>query len=190
MGLMETAQLLGNFGEFVGAFAVVATLVYLAIQVRHGSASLDANTRSLKAQVSQARADNQSAKFRALMDSPHYAAMLAKRKAAESTEAWVAALSPEEWMRMRMYHLLEFNDVSNQFYQYREGFLDEGIWASSTRGQIERLLQHLTHFLPVMNRLDPTFKAMLDDVAQESGFPRIDDSGIGDQFTSLPESDE
>ena len=32
MTLMETAQLMGNFGEFVGAFAVVATLFYLAVQ--------------------------------------------------------------------------------------------------------------------------------------------------------------
>jgi hypothetical protein len=35
MDLTSTAQLLGNLGEFVGAIAVVATLVYLAIQVRH-----------------------------------------------------------------------------------------------------------------------------------------------------------
>jgi hypothetical protein len=28
------AQLLGNYGEFVGAVAVVATLFYLAVQVR------------------------------------------------------------------------------------------------------------------------------------------------------------
>ena len=34
MDLMSIAQLLGNFGEFLGLFAVVATLVYLAIQTR------------------------------------------------------------------------------------------------------------------------------------------------------------
>ena len=34
MNLMDMAQLLGNFGEFVGAIAVVATLFYLAFQVR------------------------------------------------------------------------------------------------------------------------------------------------------------
>ena len=31
---METLQMLGNLGEFVGAFAVVATLIYLSTQVR------------------------------------------------------------------------------------------------------------------------------------------------------------
>ena len=42
MNLIDTAQLLGNFGEFVGAIAVVATLAYLAVQIRQ-------NTKSAKA---------------------------------------------------------------------------------------------------------------------------------------------
>ena len=37
------AQLLGNYGEFVGAIAVVATLFYLAVQVRHGKEATEAN---------------------------------------------------------------------------------------------------------------------------------------------------
>ncbi len=37
MTLMETSQLLGNLGEFVGAIAVVATLLYLATQVRNST---------------------------------------------------------------------------------------------------------------------------------------------------------
>ena len=42
------AALLGNYGEFVGAIAVVGTLVYLAVQVRHSKDALDANTRELE----------------------------------------------------------------------------------------------------------------------------------------------
>ncbi len=37
MSLMETGQLLGNFGEFVSSIAVLATLAYLAIQVRQNA---------------------------------------------------------------------------------------------------------------------------------------------------------
>ena len=57
------AQLLGNYGEFVGAIAVVATLFYLALQVRHSSEATEANTRATEesrrlamAQTYQARA--------------------------------------------------------------------------------------------------------------------------------------
>lgn len=48
MDLMSTAQLLGNLGEFGGAIAVVITLVYLAVQVRHSKEATEANTRSLR----------------------------------------------------------------------------------------------------------------------------------------------
>ena len=41
MQLTEISQILGNFGEFVGAIAVVATLIYLSIQVRHSKQSID-----------------------------------------------------------------------------------------------------------------------------------------------------
>ncbi len=39
MTLLEISQVLGNLGEFVGAIAVVATLLYLAIQVRDAGRS-------------------------------------------------------------------------------------------------------------------------------------------------------
>jgi hypothetical protein len=48
MDLMDTAQLLGNFGEFVGAIAVVITLIYLAIQVRHSSQTVETNSQLLR----------------------------------------------------------------------------------------------------------------------------------------------
>ncbi len=41
---METIQMLGSLGEFVGAIAVVATLVYLAIQVRHSKEAMSENS--------------------------------------------------------------------------------------------------------------------------------------------------
>jgi len=47
------AQLLGNYGEFLGAIAVVITLAYLAVQIRHSKIALDANTRSVQAQIVQ-----------------------------------------------------------------------------------------------------------------------------------------
>jgi hypothetical protein len=46
MDHLTLAQLLGNYGEFIGAIAVVFTLGYLAVQVKHSRQSLDASTRS------------------------------------------------------------------------------------------------------------------------------------------------
>ena len=39
MDLMTTAQLLGNFGEFIGSVAIFVTLIYLAIQIRQSARS-------------------------------------------------------------------------------------------------------------------------------------------------------
>jgi hypothetical protein len=44
MDLMDTAQLLGNFGEFFGSVAILVTLAYLAIQIKTARADVDANT--------------------------------------------------------------------------------------------------------------------------------------------------
>ena len=44
MDFITTSQILGNVGEFVGAIAVVITLAYLAVQVRHSKEATDANS--------------------------------------------------------------------------------------------------------------------------------------------------
>ena len=44
MDLMSTAQLLGNFGEFVGSIAILVTLVYLSIQVRKSQMAAEADS--------------------------------------------------------------------------------------------------------------------------------------------------
>ena len=44
MDLLTTTQLLGNIGEFVAAFGVIASLIYVGFQVRQ-------NTTAMKAQI-------------------------------------------------------------------------------------------------------------------------------------------
>ena len=49
-----TLEDLGNLGDFVGGIAVLATLVYLAVQVRQNNRLLRANTASVRAASSTA----------------------------------------------------------------------------------------------------------------------------------------
>ena len=97
---METIQLLGSLGEFVGAIAVVATLVYLAIQVRHGKDAMDANTKSLDesrrlavAQAYQARAEMLQDAVMRQADSPYSAAISLKLQ----NEGMEALTAEERW---------------------------------------------------------------------------------------------
>ncbi len=53
MNLMDVSQILGNFGEFFGAIAVVVTLAYLAVQIKQ-------NTNSTRSQSRQTLLDGWS----------------------------------------------------------------------------------------------------------------------------------
>jgi len=170
MSIME----LGALGEFLGSIGVIVTLVYLAIQVRHSKESMDANTKAVKAQISQARTDNLSANLRARLASNESVRIGAQELVAANREEWAESLSPEDRVRVRIQLILLLNDVRNQFYQYQEGFLDERIWSTSTRGQIVRVLRDLPYFYPDLGQpVDPEFKAALNTVAREEGLPLL-----------------
>ena len=53
MTLIETSEVLGNIGEFVGSIAVLVTLIYLAVQVRYSKDLLEENRKIALGQVSQ-----------------------------------------------------------------------------------------------------------------------------------------
>ena len=56
MPFVELSQVLGNLGEFIGSLAVVATLIYLAVQVRYSRDLLEENRRIALGQASQTNA--------------------------------------------------------------------------------------------------------------------------------------
>ncbi len=61
-----TLDQLANLGEFLGDFAVIASLIYLGIQIRQGNRQVLQNTRSLEASTYQAIISEINA-FRALL---------------------------------------------------------------------------------------------------------------------------
>ncbi len=54
--MAELAQVLGNFSDFIGAIAVVVTLIYLAVQVRHSAKLLEISIESTQENARLARA--------------------------------------------------------------------------------------------------------------------------------------
>ena len=56
MSFTELSEVLGNLGEFFGSIAVLITLVYLAVQVRHGKQLLETNRNIALGQISQTNA--------------------------------------------------------------------------------------------------------------------------------------
>jgi hypothetical protein len=101
-------------GEILGSLAVIGSIFYLALQVRHAAAVAKASTQQSAAQMS---IDS----LMATLDSQILST--ASRKASNEEE-----LNPEElsnyirwvWVRMRV--------AENAFYQYRQGLLDSDAW--------------------------------------------------------------
>lgn len=126
MDLMSTAQLLGNVGEFVGAIAVVITLIYLAIQVRDGKEATEANTRSIRAQsihaVSQGVASNISNITRA--DSSLFARGL----------TGYAELSSDDQARFAQLMQGIFLSIDAMFWLREEDSLPDGLWRREIGG--------------------------------------------------------
>ena len=127
MTLMDTAQLLGNFGEFVGAIAVVFTLAYLAVQVRHSKEATEANTRMMEENRKLALAQNfvqragsveQAFRDEALSESMSKIILKAR------TEG-IDALDDLEEQRLRSWAAAQVNRLDSQYYQYQQDLLDE-----------------------------------------------------------------
>ena len=117
MDFQALAQLLGNLGEFVGSIAVVATLMYLAVQLRQ-------NTKALRI---------------ASLDS--YATIVDSVMAShtECPEVFVKAtsgieLSPEENVAFGSYAIRTFNNMEQTYLRYRAGFLDQDVYDARVRG--------------------------------------------------------
>ncbi len=61
-----TLEQLASLGEFVGGFAVIASLLYLGLQIRQGNRQVEQNTKSLEASTHQAIISELNA-FRSLL---------------------------------------------------------------------------------------------------------------------------
>ncbi len=109
MSALELSQLLGNYGEFVGAIAIVITLVYLAIQVRQ-------NTHMMRASIRQARSDN----------AVHLYSLAATSVVAElrEKESHGEALTEVEEERMLLWNICIWRQQQTTFFQARDGLLD------------------------------------------------------------------
>jgi hypothetical protein len=141
------AQLLGNYGEFVGAIAVMATLFYLAIQVKHGKEATEANTQSIEesrkvamVQTIQARAAESAAHYRMLAQSEFVPLIL------KFEESGLDALTEEERVR---FVFLEVSSAVRQdatYYAHQLGLLDEDAYE--------------TGFIPSIQAMAPMWKAL------------------------------
>jgi hypothetical protein len=110
------AQLLGNYGEFVGAFAVVTTLIYLAAQLRQ-------NTKAMQSAAELEAARHWSEQnIRAALDSDITRIMDVGHRGD------VASLDDDERRKYIWFLASHFYMVDGLWKLYQKGQLSEDAW--------------------------------------------------------------
>jgi hypothetical protein len=129
MSLMETIQLLGNVGEFVGAIAVVVTLVYLAVQVRHGSEATEINTNQLKGEAIREINNTEQELVHKIRDDPEMFSIFMRSlldwdsvSAKEQARAHLLLYSYSRWLET-CWNLSALKALDQNIYKSRELFM-------------------------------------------------------------------
>ena len=133
-------EALGAIGETLGALGVIVTLVYLAIQIRQNTGSMQEGRRATLAQTYQLRAD-------ALQDMVVQAAnsqvggIIVKLTEAGYPEdlSSLEKLDPEELGRFRLWQIAQVSHWDNMHYQYQQGYLDEEYYETDFKERVSRL---------------------------------------------------
>lgn len=121
-----TIQALGSLGEFVGALAVVISLIYLAQQMSQ-------NTTSVRAASFNSMVQNSIRLLEHAFRDSEFADFLHR------AEMDPDGLSPSEKVRWNAYMTAVYRHFGNLVYQYRVGALDTQMWESYERTLREHL---------------------------------------------------
>ena len=114
------AQLLGNYGEFFGAFAVVVTLIYLAVQIRQ-------NTRATMAESRYSAGQTNTEVCLAIATDPEFSDIWRRGLADLST------LSVEERFRWNYFAYASWDSWEIAHTQWRRRMLSDGDWVKYQR---------------------------------------------------------
>lgn len=132
---------LGALGEFLGSIAVLATLVYLAVQLRQNTRSLQNSEKLALAQTYQMRSDALQLMLVEAADSEHIAPIINKLTAAGYPEdvGALELISADELGRFRLWQIAQMTHWDNMYFQYQQGFIDEQYYQDAIKTRVMRL---------------------------------------------------
>jgi hypothetical protein len=117
---------LGNIGELVAAIGVIASLIYLAVQIRQ-------NTRSVRAAThhSSARAATETQNIFAQSNDLARIFRIGSRETEELTE--------DERQRLDSMLMSIFMWYEDTFFQYQQSMIDREVWEGRQRALLSQL---------------------------------------------------
>ncbi len=113
---------IGAIAELLGAVGVIASLIYLAGQIRQSREQMRQNTRALRASAYQEVLNQRDAVMVPLVQSGELADLAMRGLTGREF------LSEVERLRFNVWFVMVMSNLENIHYQHRVGLLDEDRW--------------------------------------------------------------
>jgi len=149
MDIVQMTEVMGNVGEFVGSFAVLATLIYLSLQVRHSKALMEENRKIALSQVYQARAALTVGMASQGIDSPNQQKLAMKYFGAPD----------EESARERSFHIRLMTAADNVLFQYELGLIDDTLIGGTRNLVVQQYPNWIESGINVTPRVESCYEA-------------------------------
>lgn len=159
MTITEISSILGNLGAFIGAVAVVITLIYLAAQVKLSKEATEANTKQMEdvrklhlVENYMRRSERVEGGYKDVAISNELSQLIFKA----NTD--YVSLDDFERFRLREWSHAHMHRLDAQHYQYQHGLLEEEAY--------QNLRNTLRRFAPVWKMMDivPIRKSFQDEI--------------------------
>lgn len=152
----STLENLANVGELVGGFAVVVSLIYLAIQIRQNTANIRSATLATNTEI--------------------WSSMLTQVAHPDFNESYLLGssgkpdLKPHQLLQFYLICRAIFVAFESQFYQHQQGTLDSEIYLGyerSTKNQILSLPGFQAYWRATSHEFSPDFVERVDQLIGE-----------------------
>ena len=132
---------LGALGELLGAVGVIITLIYLAVQIKQNTRSMNENKRLALAQTYQMRADALQGMLVQAACSQTLGPLIVKLTTLgyPTDLNSLRVISAEELGIFKQWQIAQQTHWDNMFYQYQQGFIDPEYYENEFRVRVRRL---------------------------------------------------
>ena len=122
-------EAIGAFGEVLGALAVFLTLIYLAVQVRQHTKSMEESRKVELSRNAQMRTENRLMMQKAAIDNEHVRNAIAKLRDVNwpETKDVLKALSHDEYESHRHYVGMQVLIIESIWFQGQQGLVDDAL---------------------------------------------------------------
>ncbi len=146
-----------DVAELIGISAIVASLVFVGLELRQTQTALMASTF-------QARSFDAMNAQRGLADSEYIGPIIAKIDL--DNEQSLESLSSEELWRLQRHVVSRMIEFDNEYYQYQSGYLDDKYFEGHFKPALKRWATRWRQL--GMTEFRPEFRKLVDELLVEN----------------------